>query len=154
MKSTKKNVLRQQPECAAWTAIDTIAGKWKMCILHYLCLAPRRHGELLRLAEGITQKMLTQQLRELEASGIVIRTSYPEVPPRVEYRLTPRGEELVPVFQALHQWGQRLLADANITPRYPSNGYPWEADHGAEVAKAPSNLAQAARALGVRQVPD
>jgi DNA-binding HxlR family transcriptional regulator len=82
-----------------------IGGRWKVLILRELFGGVRRFGELHRALSGITQKMLTQQLREMERDGIVHRKVYAEVPPKVEYSLTPMGKELRPLLSAMHKWG-------------------------------------------------
>ena len=86
--------------CPTETALDLIGGKWKGMILYYLCSDTKRFNELMRLIPGITQRMLTKQLRDLEAQGIVHREVYPQVPPKVEYSLTDLGKTLEPVIQA------------------------------------------------------
>lgn len=86
--------------------IAAVGGKWKILILWRLGDRTRRYGELKRLLPEITEKMLIAQLRELEADGIVARTSYGEVPPRVDYSLTPHGQKLKPVLEAMCEWGQ------------------------------------------------
>jgi len=94
-----------------------IQGRWKLLILRELLEGVRRFSSLQRalgtgeLGQGISQKVLTAQLRELEASGVVTRTVYPEVPPRVEYALTELGRELIPVLEGLHAWGVRASRD-------------------------------------------
>ena len=88
------------------SAINIIGGKWKPIILHMLSEGTMRFGELKRNIPPVSQKMLTQQLRELEADGIVNRKVYAEVPPKVEYSLTDRGVTLKPVLQDLYTWGQ------------------------------------------------
>ncbi|MFD0589698.1 winged helix-turn-helix transcriptional regulator [Paenibacillus sp. GCM10027627] len=85
--------------------LDVIGGKWKTHILYHLTRGPIRTGELLRLVTGITQKMLTEQLRELEQDGLVIRKVYNQVPPKVEYSLTEYGESLKEVLKVLCDWG-------------------------------------------------
>ncbi|WP_072053107.1 winged helix-turn-helix transcriptional regulator [Hymenobacter terrenus] len=95
--------------CPVRAAIQVIGGKWKLCILYYLTNGPKRYGEMKRAVDGITEKMLTQQLRELEEDGIVVRTVYPQVPPRVDYALTSLGARLVAVFAPLESWGQQLV---------------------------------------------
>ncbi|HRN69895.1 MAG TPA: helix-turn-helix domain-containing protein [Candidatus Woesebacteria bacterium] len=87
--------------------LRVIGGKWKPLILWHLSENPIRFGELMRKMPGITQKMLTQQLRELEDDGLVIRKLYPEVPPRVEYSLSDYGKTLGPVLQAMSDWGRK-----------------------------------------------
>jgi len=92
-------------KCAVETALELIDGKWKGVILFHLMGATLRFNELRRRAPGATQRVLTKQLRELEADGLIIRTVYAEVPPRVEYRLSPLGESLSPIIEALKAWG-------------------------------------------------
>ncbi|WP_430787711.1 winged helix-turn-helix transcriptional regulator [Virgibacillus flavescens] len=87
-------------------ALDAVCGKWKALILWYLHDETLRFGELRRLLPDVSQKVLTQQLRELEEDGLVERTAHPEVPPRVEYTLSPYGKELEPTLQLLYQWGK------------------------------------------------
>ena len=89
-------------------AIDVIGGKWKTLILYSLHYKVLRFGELKKAIPKITQKMLTQQLRELEADGLVKRKSYNEIPPRVEYKITSYAKELGPILGELCNWGQRL----------------------------------------------
>jgi len=86
-----------------------IGSKWKVLILRELSPGLKRFGELHRGVGGISQKMLTQQLRQMEADGLVRRQAYAEVPPRVEYSLTATGRSLDPVLAAMAQWGQRYL---------------------------------------------
>ena len=85
-------------------AMDLVGGKWKMVILWHLRNGTLRFNELRRLMPGITQKMLTQQLRELEDSGIINRTVYPVMPPKVEYDLTDEGKNLIPSLDMLCEW--------------------------------------------------
>ena len=87
-------------------ALGALTGKWKGEILWQLVQGKRRFGELRRLIPGVTQHMLTSQLRDLEADGLVKRTSYPEIPPRVEYEMTPAAQALRPVFDALLKWSE------------------------------------------------
>lgn len=97
--------------CAVSTTLEVIGGRWKSVIVFHLLTGMRRFNELQRLLGGITQRVLTMQLRELEADGIVERTVYAEVPPRVEYRLTPFGQSLQPVLLSLRDWGERHRAE-------------------------------------------
>ena len=90
--------------CPVEEAIKVFAGKWKASILHYLADEPCRFNELRRRIPAITQRMLTQQLRELEKDGIVIRKHYPEIPPRVEYSVSPLGRTLKPIYLAIKKW--------------------------------------------------
>jgi DNA-binding HxlR family transcriptional regulator len=88
-------------------ALRTITGKWKGEILWHLAKRTHRFGELKRAIPGITQHMLTAQLRELEADGLVKRTAYSEIPPRVEYEVTAAARALRPVFEALFEWSRQ-----------------------------------------------
>jgi DNA-binding HxlR family transcriptional regulator len=92
--------------CGLEAALDVVGGKWKVLILWPLRLAPRRFGELRRQVPGISEKMLIQHLKEMELDGIVTRTDYKEVPPRVEYALTPFGGSLCDALTPLCEWGQ------------------------------------------------
>ncbi|MCO6052326.1 helix-turn-helix transcriptional regulator [Mesorhizobium sp. RP14(2022)] len=85
-------------------AIQAITGKWKIEIVCSLVVGAKRFGELRRLLPGITQHMLTEQLRDLAANGIIIRTAFAEIPPRVEYELSQAGIDLMPTFEALREW--------------------------------------------------
>jgi len=93
--------------CPVTLAIDVIGGKWKVIILYYLRDKTLRFGELKKCIPKITQKMLTQQLRELEADYLVTRKVYAEVPPRVEYKSTSMADELRPIMDMLCAWGER-----------------------------------------------
>jgi DNA-binding HxlR family transcriptional regulator len=98
---------KRSTNCPAEVTLAVIGGRWKVLILFQLFQGVKRFSELFRALDGITQKMLTQQLREMERDGIVQRTVYPQVPPKVEYRLTPLGETLKPVVGAMCRWGLR-----------------------------------------------
>ena len=95
--------------CPVRTSLNVLGGKWKLLILSYLLDQSRRYGELRRLIPEITEKMLIQELRELEADGILTRTVQQTVPPRVDYSLTERGRKVQPVFAALLGWGLDYL---------------------------------------------
>ena len=95
--------------CPVEATIGLIDGKWKVVILYNLKDGPVRFNALRRALAGITQRMLTKQLRELEQAGLILRQVYAEVPPRVEYRLSPLGMTMRPVFQALRAWGETYL---------------------------------------------
>lgn len=97
--------------CPVVNTLDIIGGKWKVLILYYLNGETRRFNELQRLLAGITQRMLTLQLRELENDGIVHREVYPQVPPKVEYSLTEFGRTLMPVIEAMHRWGEQYAEE-------------------------------------------
>jgi DNA-binding HxlR family transcriptional regulator len=93
-------------QCPAESTLAVIGGRWKVLILYALIEGPLRFSELKRVLARCTQKMLIQQLREMEADGIVRRKVYPQVPPKVEYSLTPRGRTLQPIVDAMCEWGQ------------------------------------------------
>ena len=95
------------PECDVATTVSMIGSKWKLLIIRNLILRPWRFNELQRALGGISQKVLTDSLRQMEADGIIMRTVYPEVPPRVEYALSSLGESLNPIIAAMKQWGRR-----------------------------------------------
>jgi DNA-binding HxlR family transcriptional regulator len=92
-------------DCDMTYAVELIGGRWKILILVNLAGGALRYGELKRKIEKVTERMLTLQLRELENDGIVTRTVFPEVPPRVQYELTEIGEKLVPICLQLSDWG-------------------------------------------------
>ncbi|MGW0003294.1 winged helix-turn-helix transcriptional regulator [Nocardia grenadensis] len=93
--------------CTVEAAMEVVGGKWKMAIVNHLFEGTLRFGELRRAMPTITQRMLTRQLRELEADGLIRRTVYAEVPPKVEYDLTELGVSLRPVAELLESWGER-----------------------------------------------
>ena len=93
------------PDCPVATTLQLIGNKWKMLILRNLLTRPWRFNEMQRSIPGISQKVLTDNLRALEADGIITRTVYPEVPPRVEYALSELGESMRPIINALETWG-------------------------------------------------
>ncbi|GAB1544086.1 transcriptional activator HxlR [Scytonema sp. NUACC21] len=99
--------------CEVETTLKVIGGRWKVLIIRELMLGVKRFGELQRSLDGITQKMLTQQLREMEEDGIIHRKVYPQIPPKVEYSLTPLGESLQPILYAMHEWGLKHLSQLN-----------------------------------------
>lgn len=96
--------------CAVEVTLSVIGGLWKPLILFHLLDGKKRFMEITRLIPNATQRMLTLQLRELEADGVVARTVFPQVPPRVEYELTRFGESLAPILVSLRDWGQRYQA--------------------------------------------
>ncbi|MFF2553773.1 winged helix-turn-helix transcriptional regulator [Nocardia sp. NPDC058058] len=91
--------------CGMSIAIDVVGGKWKMHLMWALGEGPQRFGEIRRLLSGVSEKVLAENLRHLEASGVVHREIYPEIPPRVEYSLTPIGQELNRALSTLEKWG-------------------------------------------------
>lgn len=90
--------------CPVEVTIAVVGGKWKCLILWHLHQGRMRFKELERIVPGVSQKMLTQQLKEMEKDGLLQKKVYPEVPPRVEYYLTPRGHSLFPVLEIMHAW--------------------------------------------------
>lgn len=96
--------------CGMGVAVGVFEGKWKAFIMWVLADGPRRFGETRRLVTGISEKVLTQQLRELEADGIVRREDHDEVPPRVDYSLTEHGHRLYELLELLDAWGQDHLS--------------------------------------------
>ncbi|WP_428154074.1 winged helix-turn-helix transcriptional regulator [Brevundimonas sp.] len=101
-------------DCPVVRAVGAIGGKWKLHIVYHLMGGVMRFSELHRAISGVTQQMLTAQLRELEADGVVLRTVYAQVPPKVEYSLTPTGKEMQPLIEGLVVWGRKLprMSDA------------------------------------------
>ncbi len=93
------------PACPVATTVDIIGNKWKLLILRDILAGPKRFGELRKSLEGISQKVLTDNLRGMEQDGILTRTVYPEVPPRVEYGLSELGETMRPIISAMEGWG-------------------------------------------------
>jgi DNA-binding HxlR family transcriptional regulator len=93
--------------CAVEAALSVIGGRWKGVVLYWLLSGTHRFGELRRRVPQCSERMLTVQLRELEEDGLIKRTVYAEVPPRVEYTITAFGESLKPVLQGLREWGER-----------------------------------------------
>lgn len=103
------HLYNKEVECPIQAVIDLIGGKWKLSILYQLFQGTKRYGELKRSLPKATERMLTLQLRELEAFGIVQRTVYSEVPPKVEYSLTELGLSLEPVLQTMLAWSEKYL---------------------------------------------
>ncbi len=93
------------PACPVATTVRLIGSKWKLLIMRNLLSRPWRFNELKKDLEGISQKVLTDSLRSMEEDGIITRTIYPEVPPRVEYALSELGESMRPIMGAMEQWG-------------------------------------------------
>ena len=102
--------VRALPACPVETTLTLISDKWKALILRDLMSGARRFGELKRSLGAVSQKVLTAQLRQMEDSGLLTRTVYPDVPPRVEYRLTDLGRSLKPVLDAMQSWGEAYQA--------------------------------------------
>ena len=98
-----------QDQCPIKATVDVIGGRWKPLILFYLLGQPKRFSGLRKDIPGVTAQMLTMQLRQLEADGIVARTIHAEVPVRVEYQLTTYGKTLATLLQAMRKWGEQHL---------------------------------------------
>ncbi len=98
------------PECPVATTVQLIGSKWKLLIMRNLLERPWRFNELKKDLDGISQKVLTDSLRSMEADGIITRTVYPEVPPRVEYALSDIGESMRPILTAMQKWGEDYKA--------------------------------------------
>ncbi|KPU45645.1 putative HTH-type transcriptional regulator YybR [Oxobacter pfennigii] len=97
-------------KCPVTTAQKVISGKWAIVIFYNLYSGTKRFGELQKLIPGITQAMLTSQLRSLEGYGLINRVVYPEVPPKVEYSLTEIGNKFIPVLKSLENWGSEYIS--------------------------------------------
>lgn len=109
--------MSQEPSCVPGfscgldATLKVIAGKWKPLIIYFLLEKPNRYGELKRAVRGVSDKVLIQQLKELESDGILIRTDYKEVPPRVDYALTPLGRSLARALEPLSNWGAENMEE-------------------------------------------
>ena len=117
--------------CPVEATLDIIGGKWKSIILFRVLEETRRFNELRRLVPNLTQRMLTNQLRELERDGLIARKVYAQVPPKVEYSITGLGKTLEPVLLALTQWAQ-----VHMQPRLAADNLPVPARVSAEPATA------------------
>jgi DNA-binding HxlR family transcriptional regulator len=107
MKPKRKND-KKIVRCPVETTIEAIGGRWKVLVIHHLLEETRRFGELTRLLGGVSARTLTRQLRELADSGIVERHVHQQIPPKVEYSLTPLGRKLTPILYAMHDWGEEV----------------------------------------------
>jgi DNA-binding HxlR family transcriptional regulator len=105
--------------CSIETAMTVLGGRWKSVVLYWLLSRKRRFSELRRMLTNCTQRVLTLQLRELEHDGLITRTVFAEVPPRVEYELTPLGRSLEPLLRVLGAWGMHYTAERGLTPIEP-----------------------------------
>ena len=97
---------QELPACPVATTVSLIGSKWKLLIIRNLIKRPWRFNELMKSIDGISQKVLTASLKSMVDDGLVIKTSYPEVPPHVEYSLSPLGESMKPMIQVMEQWGK------------------------------------------------
>ncbi|MCC8050810.1 MAG: helix-turn-helix transcriptional regulator [Lachnospiraceae bacterium] len=109
-KDIKTTPAKELPTCPVETTLTLISDKWKVLILRDLLPGTKRFGELRKSIGHISQKVLTAQLRQMEESGLVIRTVFPEVPPHVEYTLTDLGYSLKPILDAMWDWGENYKA--------------------------------------------
>ncbi|WP_417668510.1 winged helix-turn-helix transcriptional regulator [Roseibium sp.] len=105
MTKAKHTTFECSPGCSVEATLSLIDGKWKGVILYHLLEGTMRFNEIRKRLPSVTQRMLTNQLRALEADGLISRTVYPVIPPKVEYALTERGRSLAPVIMALKNWG-------------------------------------------------
>lgn len=96
---------KELPECPVATTVSLIGSKWKLLIIRNLLARPWRFNELQKSLDGVSQKVLTDSLRSMESDGIIVRTVYPEVPPRVEYSLSELGESMRPIIKSMEEWG-------------------------------------------------
>ncbi len=99
------------PLCPLTQALTVIGGKWKPIIIYQLYRSPKRFGQLNVAIPGISRKVMTSQLNELLGDGLITRHAYPESPPRVEYQLTDKGRELIPIFSSIADWGGYLVQE-------------------------------------------
>lgn len=110
---SNQNIKKELPSCPVETTLTLIGDKWKVLILRDLLPGTKRFGELKRSIGNVSQKVLTAQLRAMEDSGLLTRTVYAEVPPRVEYTLTELGQSLRPILDAMWDWGEEYKARNN-----------------------------------------
>ena len=109
--------MKRLPELPAERALKVLAGRWKVVILHHLFGGPKRLSELRRLAPGISEKVLVQQLREMKEHGLIGREVHRQAPPRVEYTATALGRSLEPIIMSLCQWGRRHATELDEADR-------------------------------------
>ncbi|MBV9387847.1 MAG: helix-turn-helix transcriptional regulator [Chroococcidiopsidaceae cyanobacterium CP_BM_ER_R8_30] len=106
--------------CPTEITLEVISGRWKAMVIYWLLKGERRFNQLQRDLSGITHRTLAKQLKEMEANGLVVREDFGEIPPRVEYRLTPLGRSLEPVLLTMHDWavvhGSEVRGSENNTP--------------------------------------
>ena len=110
------NGVTPRMNCAVDATMSVIEGRWKTVILCKLYKnGPMRFNQLMKDIDGISPRILTKQLKEMEADGVIKRTSYPEIPPRVEYSITERGESLAPILKAMAEWGLKNMFSNRVT---------------------------------------
>ena len=102
----KRNNSKKSVHCPVESTIEAIGGRWKVLVIHHLLEGTKRFGELTRLLNGVSARTLMRQLRELADCGVVDRYVHQQIPPKVEYSLTPLGRKLAPVLYAMHDWGE------------------------------------------------
>ena len=107
---SEEKTVKELPACPVETTLTLIGDKWKVLILRDLLPGTKRFGELKKSIGKVSKKVLTAQLRDMEQNGLVHRKVYPEVPPRVEYSLTPLGKSLKPILDAMRNWGEEYKA--------------------------------------------
>lgn len=107
--SLAKKAKQGKYQCSVDVTVALIGGKWKPTILFHLLKEKKRFGELKRLVVGVTERVLTMQLRELEEDQLITRKAYPEIPPRVEYQLSKQGQSLVDILEQMAQWGENYM---------------------------------------------
>jgi DNA-binding HxlR family transcriptional regulator len=110
--------------CPVCACAEIVSGKWTLLVIRDLAAGSRRFCELERSLEGISPRTLSLRLRSLEEQGVVERHTYPEVPPRVEYALTDKGEDLVPLIEDMRRYGRRWLCEAEVAGAEGSPGEP------------------------------
>ena len=111
--------------CPVKATSNVLAGKWKVLIVWHLSFGPRRFAELRKLVSGVSEKVLASQLRQLENDGVVRRIDARTSPPRVDYCLTPAGEELIPLMQAMCDWGSKHFGLVPNLPRIQTPSAPF-----------------------------
>lgn len=120
---SEKKIIFDENTCPVTATMKVLGGKWKSILINAIYFtSPARFGELKRSVVGITQSMLTSQLRELEEDGIITRKIYAEIPPRVEYTLTEFGLTLSPIIQSMAEWGNQYRL--NNESKKPTNQHP------------------------------
>ena len=118
----------EMPACPVATTVALIGSKWKLLIIRNLRQRPWRFNELKKDLQGVSQKVLTDSLRSLEEDGVIVRTVYPEVPPRVEYALSDLGNSMRPILDSMEQWGrdyQKLVRGAKPVKTSKQGEHPW-----------------------------
>lgn len=110
---SKQKTVKELPACPVETTLALIGDKWKVLILRDLLTGTKRFGELKKSIGKVSQKVLTAQLRAMEENGLLTRTVYAEVPPKVEYALTDLGKSLKPILDAMWNWGEEYKASLN-----------------------------------------